>query len=391
MFFALTDFISHDNIALVFLMVNRLYIQNCREGVVEIFTVNHKALTFLAFITALFYAGTGVTQTEWEKHPDGAVIDVGVRGEWYRIHAFDPMVLFDGNEYKMWYSGDDGSNNRIGYATSVDGIAWEKHPANPVVDIGPEGEFDGVYASSCAVLLSDGEYKMWYCGVGDHGPANSKIGYATSADGIIWNKHPDNPVLEIGANGSWDSRRVFRPTVIFDGAEYRMWFSGSDGSHDRIGYATSVDGIAWEKHPGNPIIDIGQAGMWNQDNVGKPSVLFHNGEYMMWYTGHDIGPRGKRYRIGYATSVDGIVWAEHADNPVLNLGITGTWDSNRISGASVLLDDSGYKMWYHGFNGSRWRIGHAADANENGTFGVTPQGKLPITWAKVKQTQILQK
>jgi len=153
--------------------------QNYGKGVVEIFAVNHKALTFSVFITALFYAGTGLTQIEWKKHPDGAVIDLGVRGEWDRIHAFDPMVFFDGNKYKMWYSGDDGSNNRIGYATSVDGIVWEKHPANPVVDIGPPGAWDSAFVSGASVLLDNNGYRMWYHGFNGF---QFRIGYAVDAN-----------------------------------------------------------------------------------------------------------------------------------------------------------------------------------------------------------------
>jgi hypothetical protein len=29
-------------------------------------------------------------------------------------------------------------------------------------------------------------------------------------------------------------------------------------------------------------------------------------------------------------------------------------------------------MWYHGFDGARWRIGYAEDADSNSRFGVTP-------------------
>ena len=297
----------------------------------KVSAAGRNVLVSFVFITTMLYSGNGIAQTEWEKHPDNPVVNLGFQGAWDSSHIFDPVVIFHDAEYRMWYSGDDDSNNRIGYATSIDGVAWKKHPGSPVIDIGPAGAWDGVYTSNCSVIHDDAEYKMWYCGVGDHDPSNG-----------------------------------------------------------RIGYATSLDGINWEKHSDNPIIDMGPAGTWSQDTVSKPTVIFRKGEYMMWYVGHDRGPRGKRYRIGYATSVDGIAWTQHPDNPVLDIEPADAWDSSRISGPSVLFDDTGYKMWYDGFDGSHWRIGYAVDTNGVGKFGVAPKGKLSTTWANIKRASVLQ-
>ncbi len=51
------------------------------------------------------------------------------------------------------------------------------------------------------------------------------IGYATSPDGILWEKHPDNPVLDIGAAGEWDDQRIVSPAVLLDGTTYKMWYT----------------------------------------------------------------------------------------------------------------------------------------------------------------------
>ena len=99
----------------------------------------------------------------------------------------------------------------------------------------------------------------------------------------------------------WNRKRhyfVLRPNVLFDGIEYRMWYSGHDGSAIRIGYATSPDGVVWEKYPNNPLLDIGPTASWDDDHVSRASVLFDAAAYKMWYTGYD----GLHFRIGYATS-----------------------------------------------------------------------------------------
>ena len=86
-----------------------------------------------------------------------------------------------------------------------------------------------------------------------------------------WFKHPENPVLEFGPNGTWDDAAVLNPAVLFDGTRYQMWYTGYDGSTKRIGYATSTDGIVWEKHPDNPVLDLGTSGTWDDADVRSPA------------------------------------------------------------------------------------------------------------------------
>ena len=74
-----------------------------------------------------------------------------------------------------------------------------------------------------------------------------------------------------------------------------MWYSGHDGSHIRIGYATSSDGINWTKH--GIVLDLGASGEWDDYYVSCPCVIKDDdGTYKMWYSGHD----GSHIRIGYA-------------------------------------------------------------------------------------------
>ena len=47
-----------------------------------------------------------------------------------------PHVLWDDaqRQWKMWYSGGEQYEpNAIGYATSKDGVHWEKYPSSPVL------------------------------------------------------------------------------------------------------------------------------------------------------------------------------------------------------------------------------------------------------------------
>ena len=316
------------------------------------FLKNRNITIFLTIAALMLWANVGMTQTEWEKYPGNPVLDLGESGTWEARAVDHPTVLFDGTEYQMWYSGHDGSNYRIGYATSSDGIEWVKYPGNPVLDLGESGTWDDYHVARPAVLFNGTEHQMWYTG---HDGSKNRVGYATSADGITWVKHPDNPVLDIGENGTWDDNSINSLTVLFNGTEYQMWYDGGDGSIVRIGHATSADGINWEKHPGNPVLDLGESGTWDDYHVAFPTVLSDGTEYHMWYTGHD----GSNYRIGYATSADGILWEKYADNPVLDLGESGTWDDYQVAGPTVLFDGTEYHMWYTGHDGSNGVVGYA--------------------------------
>ena len=89
---------------------------------------------------------------------------------------------------------------------------------------------------------------MWYHGEASHsGVGGAAIGYATSADGIIWQKYAGNPVLKPGVSGEWDNNNLYYPKVEIDGAKYHMLYMGGKYPLYQIGHAVSPDGICWTK------------------------------------------------------------------------------------------------------------------------------------------------
>ncbi len=269
-------------------------------------------IIFLISCLPAIWVNNGMAQAEWDKYPENPVLDLGQSGAWDDHSISNPSVLFDGTEYKMWFTGFNGSM-RIGYATSKDGVHWTKYSQNPVLDLGPEGSWDAQHVANPSVLFDGTEYKMWYTGLN----MRMRIGYATSKDGIHWTKHPENPVLDVGAWETCPDSDIWSPSVLFLAGEYKMWFTGFDGRM-KIGYATSKDGVHWVKYTAHPVLEPGTWGAWDDRGVWSPCVLFLAGEYKMWYSGWD----GETVRIGYATSRDGIHWTKHPANPALDPGTT---------------------------------------------------------------------
>ena len=71
----------------------------------------------------------------------------------------------------------------------------------------------------------------------------------------------------------------------------------------------------------------------------------------MFYNGRDCyGLDTCAYRIGMASSQDGISWTTCDNNPVVVPGLPGTWNGNDLRNPRVIYENDTLKMWYHGSN-----------------------------------------
>jgi predicted GH43/DUF377 family glycosyl hydrolase len=315
--------------------------------------------SILIFLIASFF-GNLYSQVNWDKYENNPILNVGDPGTWESNLSGPTSVIYHDGIYEAWLFGtDDEGTGRIGYASSSDGIIWDKYENNPVLVPGNQGEWDDTNTDHACVLLIDGTYKMWYMGEDE---SSARIGYATSTDGLNWEKYNGNPVLNLGTAGTWDENEVMHPSVVFDGSTYHMWYNGYGQDVQRTGYATSPDGINWTKYSGNPVLTIGDPGVWDDYMLALMRVIYKDNEFKIWYTAGD-GTDGssKYFRIGYATSPDGITWSKSENNPVLDKGEVGAWDSLGVVTSTVIFDTTGkiYKMWYGGLDGSYGGTGYA--------------------------------
>lgn len=218
--------------------------------------------------------------------------------------------------WKMWYEAVPGGNKSLcAYATSKDGVSWTRYAKNPVMSPSAawEGGTDNATGetSPTSVLKEHGIYRLWYHGFS--GGSERQIGYATSLDGISWNKYAQNPVLTPGAGGDWDAESVCEPNVVHVGATYYMYYSHCVGNGG-IGLATSSDGVSWTKYTGNPVIATGAG--WENQQVDWAGV-YHDGKlFHVWYLGRKASDTGG-FSLGHAFSSDGKTFTKSAANPVL--------------------------------------------------------------------------
>ncbi|MFO7527006.1 MAG: T9SS type A sorting domain-containing protein [Ignavibacteriaceae bacterium] len=321
-----------------------------------------KTFLFKLFLLITFFVLSSsvlLAQVNWTKYEGNPVITVP--GAWYN-GAFAPYVIYnaDSSRYEMFFTGAStaggGRPCRIGLAYSYDGLSWQVR-STPVLTPSA-GQWDSYTVELPYVIYENGSYKMWYSGA--LSSTSYKIGYATSPDGINWTKHL-TPVLEAGTD-AWEAEGVAGSYVMPVAGGYKMWYVGANSGMSKlcVGYATSADGILWQKDTqNNPILEPGISGEWDDTWVTKPSVMFKDNIYYMWYLG--TGTSWGQFRIGLATSPNGINnWTKYPANPVLRPSVSG-WDGGEVESPSVLLVGDTLYMYYDGSPSGNyvWKIGLA--------------------------------
>ena len=173
--------------------------------------------------------------------------------------------------------------------------------------------------------------------------AHRYIGLATSEDRLNWKKHLDNPVLISGKSGNWDSCGIFSPAVYKVGDIFYMFYSSSDGRKVNSGLACSTDLSKWVKNPDNPILKHGEKGAWDERSAVIVSMTRLKDFYLAFYEGEDSK---NRYRVGIVYSKDLKRWIKFEGNPILEVGDRGTFDETMVCSPHVIKQNGTLYLFY---------------------------------------------
>jgi hypothetical protein len=303
--------------------------------------------------------GITIDLTPYDANP---ILGKGLATSWDDETVWAPAVVFHDGLYHMFYSGAASGwpTFEIGYATSRDGLTWERYSGNPVFSADGNG-FDAVAVGGSAVLVEANTWVLYYAGekaMGIGGP----IGRATAPSPTgPWSRE-EKPVLMDGSPTEWDALGIIPLSVIATDEGYVMYYAGGHITSETggmIGLATSPDGITWTKYDdptttdppyaeSDPVLPLGLEG-WSMTNINESCVRKTAAGWEMFYSERGLSSSGAipAYRIGYATSDDGIHWTKYSGFPVLSYKDDPAASlSFHLLPYSVVVRDSTYYLYY---------------------------------------------
>ncbi len=201
---------------------------------------------------------------------------------------------------------------RLGVATAPHPLGpWTKYGDAPVVDVGPEGSWEAQHVACAAVLKERKDtYYLWYSGYSAERGCWS-LGLCTGSSPVgPWTRHAANPVLEdFGYLGAV----VKLEGLYWMYVEHPIGASSPDQGPFCLATAERPEG-PWERYEGNPVLPAGDWGSWDDGGYSEAGVLYHEGIFHALYGGTKFQ---KLESIGYAYSLDGRRFHKHPANPVV--------------------------------------------------------------------------
>ena len=226
----------------------------------------------------------------FDSYSVGAPVFIRVDSAWLMYYNSAETAIYEPGPY-------------VGRATATELKGpWERMD-EPVLARGHRSEWDGGYVIPTSILKKeDGTFMLYYtAGANFTDIPVFYIGLATSADGINWIKYNDpattdhpfadsDPVLMKTKHKKPYNDYAWTPFVLKNPQGYEMYYTcqydkagiGKNG----IGYATSPDGIHWEKYPGNPVYGLKDDPVianHPEDVMEFPSLIFTDSLCFMYY------------------------------------------------------------------------------------------------------------
>lgn len=273
--------------------------------------------------------------------------------DWLASHAMLPVPYHEGDGcVRIFFAGrNEDNHSQIGYVdvSLTSPVTIKRVSETPVIHTGDLGLFDdsGVFPSS--VVEIDNDPYLYY--VGWMQPKRIRyfgsVGLAMSTDGgDSFEKASRAPLLP---RNDVDPYMMLSSDVIDDDGTYRMWYTSTkkweqvDGETVplcEIKHATSTDGISWER-TGDVCLSLREPA---ETRIACPSVRQTEDSYEMWYCYAD-GLAG--YRVGYATSEDGLNWVRNDDVGGLDPSTEG-WDSEMVAYPNIFTYNGETYLFYNG-------------------------------------------
>lgn len=298
-------------------------------------------------------------------HRLGRIFKAEGQRDWMRSHTACPVVLpLSVRRWRVYFGTRDAAQRaHIGFIEIDPDRPGETLDisADPALTPGDTGLFDqsGVYPGS--VMQVGGRLLMYYMGrLNLEAPRYAMaIGLAESFDGgLTFQRVSRAPLIDRNGDDPW---MVSTPCVVPADSGWRMWFlSGKGWTADGVGsfyalrQAHSQDAISWTRESGWALdLEPGET------NIASPAVLRGPTGWTMWFCTFV----GGTYRVGYASSPDGVAWLRNDDSAGLGPSAE-EWDRDTVAYPHVFSGGGRLALLYSGRGYGLGGIGLCAGKDE---------------------------
>lgn len=259
---------------------------------------------------------------EFTAASENPVFSASGPGHWDARIRERGWIMREGDLYRMWYTGYDGTRagqKKLGYASSADGLHWTRHPQNPI--------YDADWVEDLMIVKHDGTYYMFAEGADDQ----SQL--LTSTDGLKWTRQgtldvrlKDGRPIEAGPFGT--------PTAWLEDGTWYLFYERRDAG---IWLATSSDLKIWTNLQDEPVLRIGPD-HYDRKQIALNQIVKHNSRYYAYYHGSAGDTTPGLWSTSVAVSSDLIHWKKYAGNPLFPIG------DNKSSGI-LIHDGQRYRLY----------------------------------------------
>lgn len=209
-------------------------------------------------------------------------------------------ILREGQAWRMWYTGYDGTpqgTRLLGSATSPDGLVWSRFAQNPLYREG--------WVEDMQVVKHGDTYLMFAEGEGDQAQ------WLSSRDGIGWKREGRLDVRMVDgkpiAEGPFGT-----PTVWYDDGVWHLFYERGDTA---VWLARSSDLKVWTNVQDEPVLSLGPE-PYDRVMIAVNQIVKHNGGYYAYYHGSGSQEKPRLWTTNIAVSTDLRHWKKYPGNPL---------------------------------------------------------------------------
>jgi predicted GH43/DUF377 family glycosyl hydrolase len=205
-------------------------------------------------------------------------------------------------------------------------VKFKAYPGNPIFTGTNVDTWDKQIRERGFILKEGPNYHLWFTGYSPASPTKF-LGYATSKDGIHWERFSKETIHP----GQW----VEDMCVVKSGNTYYMF---AEGEGDIAHMLVSTDRVHWQEK-GNLDIRKVDGTPIRKGAYGTPTVYKAKGVWNLFYERDDLG-------IWLATSKDLKIWTNVQDEPVIKMG-PDAYDLFAVAMNQVVHYKGLYYGYYH--------------------------------------------